>query len=763
MDMFSKRYFIWISFAFLSFSTLGFSLNIEYIAYLFALIFVLLATGVLLMKSKRKNLILVAVLVLLASAIGFLNSYFFSIERENIKNKYCGERYICGYVSEVTRSSAFSSEYIIRIENVDGEDVSLSAVLASDFDAGLSVGDFFEANADVVDFDAYAKQNLLSNSYSFDYAIVCVADEDSVINTVEPKFRTSLALKELNGEISDILTSNINGISGDMASALLLGNRDLLPDDVLRDFRRAGTYHMLALSGLHVSIIVAIFEFILKKLYVNKLVRIIILTFLSLFYIALTGFLLSACRSMLMLWFFYLARCIGKRSDSLTSLFAAVSLIVLISPQSVLDIGLVLSFLSTFGIITASEIKSKIDFFARQTSGGKIRKKLVSLLKNAVFMMLASICVFVATLPVLQLYFGEVSLATFFTNLFLGVFVEVLLILSIAIAVFSNIDAVAEPLSHIAELVGETMIDIVSRFSDIKNIVLSLNYPFVPMLVWSLFFASLVLLGVKLKRKVFLLMPVALFSVLLCATVLLFNISRADSAIAEFVSEEKGDGLVLSSNEGFYICDLSSGSYSTLYEASELSKENCFSEISGVILTHYHKEHAQSLEKLCLRQKVRTICLPMPACEKDYIIFGSIFRALEGSGVDIRLYEPCSVLDLPCGELTVSDAVYADGKAHPSIAVSFAYGEDRITVIENPFFKTYLEENEAFRAFISESDLLIFGGHGNLTKESFEISRSAARAEEICFADKDLFLLSDLTPEKQNVYIDVKYKKYVLK
>ena len=81
MDMFSKRYFIWISFAFLSFSTLGFSLNIKYIAYLFALLFVLLAVSVLLMKSKRKNLILVAVLVLLASAIGFLNSYFFSVER----------------------------------------------------------------------------------------------------------------------------------------------------------------------------------------------------------------------------------------------------------------------------------------------------------------------------------------------------------------------------------------------------------------------------------------------------------------------------------------------------------------------------------------------------------------------------------------------------------------------------------------------------------------------------------------------------------
>ena len=150
MDMFSKRYFIWISFVFLAFSALAFSLNIEYIAYLFALIFVLLAIAVLLIKNKRKNLILIAVLVLLAGAMGFLNSYFFSIERENIKNKYCGERYVCGYVSEVTRSSLFSSEYIICVESVDGEDVSLSAVLASDFNAGLSVGNFFEDRTSVV-------------------------------------------------------------------------------------------------------------------------------------------------------------------------------------------------------------------------------------------------------------------------------------------------------------------------------------------------------------------------------------------------------------------------------------------------------------------------------------------------------------------------------------------------------------------------------------------------------------------------------------
>ena len=761
MEIFAKRYFLWISFVFLAFSAMAFLIKIEYIAAFFIFLVISLSVAILLNKKNRKRTVFIAVLLLFAALLGVFCSFSFLEKQQDIKEEYCGDCSVSGFVRDVVRSSSFSSQYLVTIESVDGEDVSLQALLASDFDAELRSGDFFEANVSVLDVDECREELFISNSY--DGAVVCRVESEADLILSSPEFRVHIALKDLNEKASAILTTRINGVSGELASALLLGNRELLPDSTLRDFRRAGVYHMLALSGLHVSILVAIFEFLLKKLYVKKPVRIIILAFLTLFYIALTGFLLSACRSMLMLFLFYLANIVGKRSDSLTSLFAAVSVIVLISPGSVLDIGLILSFLSTFAIIVASEIKNKMGFFTREVKGGMVKKKLVLLARGIVFTGFASFCAIIATLPVIQLLFGEISIVSVFTNLVVGVFVEALLMLAIGVIAFSGIYPVAYFFARLSELVGNTMTDAVFRVADAENAVVSLNYPYIDVAVWVLFIAMLVLLGVKLKRKIFLLLPTVLFSVFFVVSVSLFNNSCADTVSFEFVSEKSNDCIALSSGDGFFMCDASGGSYSAFYNAAELSRENCFCEISGIIITHYHTNHILSLERICSEQKVRAVYLPAPANEEDYIVFGGIVRVLEKSGTVLYLFEPTEELSLLGGKLWVSDSVYSDGKAHPSVAISYCFGEDRVTVIENPFFDTYLEENEKLQGFISESELLIFGGHGSSPDKNFEIFEKVRGVGEIHFVKRETLILSDMDCDAVDTFIDTGYKRYILK
>lgn len=760
MEIFSKRYFLWISFVFLAFSALTFLIKIEYIVSLFVLLVFLLSVAILLNKKNRKKSIFVAILLIFAAFLGFFNSFSFSAKQDDIKERYCGERYVCGYVSDVVRSGSFSSQYLVELERVDGEDMSMQALLVSDFDAELHRGDFFEAHVSVLDIDECREELFIKNAY--DGAVVCrVEDTDGIIFPDE-EFRVSLLLKDINEKASAMLTTRINGVSGKMSSALLLGTRELLPDSTLRDFRRAGVYHMLALSGLHVSILVGIFEFILKKLYVKKFVRIIILTLLTLSYIALTGFLLSACRSMLMLFLFYLANIIGKRADSLTSLFGAVSVIVIISPRSVLDIGLILSFLATFAIIVASEIKNKLSFFTREVKGGVLRKKLILLARGMVFTAFASFCAIIATLPVIQAFFDEMSVVAVFTNLFVGVLVEALLVLAIGVLAFSGIYPVAYFLSRLAELVGNAMSGIVSWVADAENAVVSLNYPHTDVAVWVLFVVTLVLLGIKLKRKVLLLLPAAVFSVFFVVNVALFNHFRADTVAFEFVSADNNDCITVSSSDGFFMYDASGGSYSAFYNAGMLSRANCFTEISGIIITHYHTSHASSIERICSEQKVRAVYLPVPANEEDYLAFGAIVRGLEKSGSELYVFEPNEELSLLGGKLWVSDSVFSNGKAHPSVALSYSFREGRVTVIENPFFDTYLEENEKLQAFISDSDLLFFGGHGNPTRESFEAFEMVKGVKEIHFVNREILILSDIDCDAVDTFIDTGYKRYIL-
>lgn len=135
-----------------------------------------------------------------------------------------------------------------------------------------------------------------------------------------------------------------------LPTALLTGNRDALDGQLRLAYKRLGLSHILAVSGLHLSVIVGGADFLMRKLTVSKRKKNVFLLLLILFFAMICGFSSSVTRAAVMLGLFYLAELLGERSDSLTSLVFAVALILTVRPFSVYDAGLWLSFLATLGI-----------------------------------------------------------------------------------------------------------------------------------------------------------------------------------------------------------------------------------------------------------------------------------------------------------------------------------------------------------------------------------------------------------------------------
>ena len=761
MRLFSKRYFVWFSLIFLAFSGISFSLK-NLIFFCAILIFLTIFCLILRKFGKnQQNLKIISLGLLLASLLGVLCSQGVVL-RNNLKiEKYAGEHLMSGYVREVCVSEDYMGEYVIRVESVDFEREAFDLVLVTEYNSELERGDFIEWIGRVIPSKSYDKVIYLRNNNEFDYPLACVLKTGAEIIHIEGGFRLPLALSELNSRLSATLKATLGTKNGSLASALLLGNRELLGDDTLRDFKRAGVYHLLALSGLHVAILIGILEWILKKLLVPTKIRIVLLGSISLFYIALTGFALSACRSMLMLWVMYLSLLVQRKRDVLTSLFAAVFVVVLIKPSAVLDVGLQLSFLSTFGVICSTMICAKLKLIR-----AKMDRSFASLFKSiiygAVTVLISSLCVFISTLPVVMICFGEVSLATFLSNLFMGAVCEVFMILALLTLIFSNALFIYPIFSCLAGIVGGFMNWIIYIISDADNVMLSLRYPIVSMLVFALFIAFIVMLAIHIGRKWTIFIPSAIFALLMCVTVLFYNGSRADFVRAEFYI---GDGVVLSSNDGVYICDMSDGAYGKLYEGATLARENCFTEIDGVILTHYHSEHTTSVKRFVREFKVRAVFLPMPQNDVEDNRMRSIIRVLSEAGIDAYIFDANENINILSGEFILSDRAYTENYAHPSYAVSYKNGEDRITLIGKPYFNTYLEESRAFADYINESNYLIIGSDGRKVKENFEIFAYVKDECEISFADVETFILSDYEGfiDWMKAYFNVNYKKYDLK
>lgn len=763
MSLFSKRYFVLISLILLGFTYISFSVNGLASFLIFALI---LGLGYYIYNKKckkTKNANLIFILLLCAALVGALNTSAIIYKNEYEEEKYSGYHVISGYISDIEKKEAYFTEHAIVIESVDGERAHLEMLFVTEYQSELLRGDFFEMPVYVMYREEYEGAEYMSARSEHEYPLVCVLQEDGEITYLESEFRPSLALAKLNSRLSSVLKQTIGGDEGKLASALLLGNRELLSEDTLRDFRRAGVYHMLALSGLHVSILIGLLDVILKKLSLDKRLRLVLLLGLSLFYIALTGFKLSACRSMLMLWCVYFSFFLERRSDTMTSLFLAVTLIALIDPIAVTDIGLLLSFLSTFGVIVSLEIKRRIKFFSESEAEKGARMIGLKIARYVLSLLLISLCVFVSTLPVLYIYFGEVSLATFVSNIFMGIICEAFMILSLAVLLTFAWTPVGALFASLASAVGAAMIDVVRWISDGEGIVLSLRYTGMGILVFLLFISTLVLLGIKLtERKYLIALPTAVFAVLTCALILIHQVSMGDKVVAQYLA---GDSLVLSSAEGVYVCESSDGRAGALYDAVAISKENCFTEIDGIILTNYRARHPVSVESVTKRYKVRSIYLPMPQNADEDLIMRSIVRMHEGTGTEIYLYEANEPLSILGGEFIASARAYEVNRAQASLAFTFGYGEGRVTVIEGPYFGSYLDEKGDFDAHIKDSDAVIFGSVGYTPRTEFELYADTKYGAEICFPSFEFFELSDYTGylDSRRIFFDVGYKKYVLK
>lgn len=759
MELFGKRYFFFAGLIFLAFSGLSFYFSGIKIFVVFSV--ALLIFALILKKNGRsgQNLRTAVLLFLALAALGTANTGRLLLLNRVRVEKYTGVHEVRAYVLEVEYDYPYGGEYLVRAEKIDGEGTLMDLVFVTSSETELARGDIFECEMILLPLGEYEDYELLRNGDESSYPLCATVSSGAEINYLEREWRLRTFFFDLNADLSARLRVKLGPSAGPLASALLLGNRELLDASVLRDFRRAGVYHMLALSGMHVALLVGALELFLKRLGAGRKIRIAVCAALCLAYVALTGFLLSACRAMLMLFMLYLSFVVKRVNDPLTSLVAAVSLIVLISPASVLDVGLALSFLSTFGIICATMIRAKLDFFKPDPRRDSLVKRVI---RRLAFAALSSLCVLVATLPVLASVFGEVSLATFFTNLFMGTLCEIFMILAIFVLLTNPFPMLCDMLANIARDVGGAMTESAALISDIRGVVFSLSYPFVEAISWCLLISSLILLAVRLPKKRICAIPCALALVLVCTSAACFELSRAESVTSEFIA---GDELVLSSAGGVYICDASDGNADSLTSAVRLAKENCFTEIDGVVLCRYRSKHAVTLKALAAKYKIRRVLAPMPQNKKEGALMRTLVDNLSTYGVEVYIYENREAVSLLGGELVVSERGYSVGLASPGYALTYARGESRVTLIEPKFFTTYVSDSGQFDDYVAHSDVIIVGSDGGGIKENFELYGMLGEECEVYFADFDTFVLSDYADYlgKRKIYFDTRYKKIVLK
>ncbi len=231
----------------------------------------------------------------------------------------------------------------------------------------------------------------------------------------------------------EILRESTNSETGNILAALLLGARILLTDKDMENFRNTGVYHLLAISGLHVSLVLCFVYFLLVKIRLPIFFCWIVMIFLALFYGLLVGMDTPVFRTVIMICLYFSGLYWGYTTHSIHTLSFAALVLLMIEPRELFLAGFQLTFLASLSIIKGYiPLSTTWAFFKFQH---QYTSKYLYYFYCVWFyfkeLTLVSVVVFLLTCPLIIFHFGYCNILAAFFSIFAIPIVTILLIGSI--------------------------------------------------------------------------------------------------------------------------------------------------------------------------------------------------------------------------------------------------------------------------------------------------------------------------------------------
>ena len=202
------------------------------------------------------------------------------------------------------------------------------------------------------------------NPYQFDYKDYLAKQyiyQQVFINRKEYKKleKSSASIYGLSAQIRNKIQTSLKKYSFNknelsIINALLLGQRQNISKNLIESYTNAGAIHILAISGLHIGIILLILTYLFKpieRLKHGLLIKTVLIVIFLWMFAFIAGLSASVVRAVTMFTFVAIGESFKKKRIIEYSLISSMLFLLLIKPLFLFDVGFQLSYLAVFGII----------------------------------------------------------------------------------------------------------------------------------------------------------------------------------------------------------------------------------------------------------------------------------------------------------------------------------------------------------------------------------------------------------------------------
>lgn len=484
------------------------------------------------------------------------------------------------------------------------------------------------------------------------------------------------------------------------AKALLVGDRTGIDYETNTAFKISGISHIIAVSGLHVSIVFAMIHTLCLK---RRLPTVIFGSTLTLLFAAVAGFSPSVTRAALMQVLMLTAMLFDKEYDGPTELAFSALVMMCANPLVITSVSFQLSVGCIAGIFLFQEpiglwILEKLECWkkARFVKMKRWFSSSVSVTLSATLF----------TTPLVAYYFGAVSLVGVVTNLLVLWAVTLIfygLILTCALGAL-----VPAAGGFLASLVSVLIRYVLTVSKELAKFPLAAVYTrSLYMVLWLIFvYVLLAVFLLSKKRRPGLLLGCGAIGFCL-ALMASWAEPMMDECRMTVLDVGQGQSIILQSEGKSYLVDCG-GSYDT--DAADLAAETLMSQgifrLDGIVLTHFDRDHSGGLAYLLTRMPTDALFLPDA---QDPNVVGKNLEALT-TGTVVWVSENL-VLEYGDTELTIFAPALTNSSNESSLAVLFQAGNCDILITgdRSDFGERMLLRQMA----LPELEILVAGHHGS--------------------------------------------------
>ena len=494
--------------------------------------------------------------------------------------------------------------------------------------------------------------------------------------------------------------------------ALLTGDRSGFDYQTKNALSLAGVSHVVAISGMHVSILLALVLFVLPDRRFAAAVGIPIVVF----YAILTGASPSVVRAATMQILLLIAPLLRRENDPPTSLSAAMLLILLINPWAIADVSFQLSFAAMAGLLLFS--RRIYDYLDARLAERKLPRVLEKMGKAAILSVSTTLGAMVFTTPLIACSFGVISLVSVAAN-FLTLW---------AVSICFQAGMVACVLGFVlpgmAGILTWCLSWLVRYFLVVTNWLAAL--PFAAIYTDSgytvlVLVAAYLLLAVyflfRTGRKPLMMLVCMVVCLCLCTGLNVWENRRAELQTTVL---DVGQGqCILLEWDGMTAMIDCGGSYPE--EAGEAAARLLLSHgrttLDLLILTHFDTDHAGGIPQLLNRIDVD--CLYVPPAEPEDGLYLQICEAAAQSGTQIKAVTE----DLVLSRSETEVRIFAPVSYHPGndggLSVLSSREDYDILVTGDMSFEA--EHRLVTLQDLPQVELLVAGHHGSATSTGMEL------------------------------------------